>query len=128
MTSTPERAKAARKELENLAENLNCESLVPEQSYRRNHPNYPYLCYINNAIGLFSSENYHVIPIFIARASQHSLKRPTPEGLERYRELATEYLLKLTDFINLHTDTNLKHLEDFSEEFYAQYKSYQENA
>ncbi|WDE08712.1 hypothetical protein SG34_032935 [Thalassomonas viridans] len=127
MTSSLHGAKTAKKELEKLAKRLNSEGLVPEQSYRRNHSNYPYLCYINNTIGLLASKNYHVIPIFIARASEHDQKHPAPEGFERYRELATEYLLKLTEFIDLYTEADLEHFKGYAVSFLEQYQSYREN-
>ncbi len=128
MTSSLHGAKAAKKELEKLAVRLNSEGLVPEQSYRRNHSNYPYLCYINNTIGLLVSKNYHVIPIFIARASEHAQTYPVPEGFERYHELATEYLLKLTKFIDLYTEADLKPIKGYAAGFLEQYRSYRENA
>jgi hypothetical protein len=71
---------------------LNRKRSLPEMAYRRNASSYPLVCYINNIVGLFLSENYAAIPIFVARASEHMEQFPPSLASTSYYALATSYL------------------------------------
>mgnify|MGYP006201479325 FL=1 len=83
---------------------LNSASAVPEHAFRRNSTAYPLVCYVNNITGLFLSESFDPIPIFVARAIEHMAEFPPhTERLKRYHQLVTSYLTHtayhLTNFV-----------------------------
>lgn len=94
-----EGAKAARKALQQLQKCLNAPDVVPEQCYRMNSATYPLVCYINQLTGLFLSDNYPVIPIFLDRAYRALTDVPHARVSEAYRVLALDYLGQMARFV-----------------------------
>ena len=97
-----EGAKEARQTIKKYQRYLNSPRLVPEQCYRRNHPTYPLISYINQITGLYFSHNYIPIPIFLKRAYRdlNQLNRLNPELVSNeYRNIALQYLCQMAYFI-----------------------------
>ncbi len=91
-------------ELERLHRQLNQAQLVPRGGFRRNTLHYPIICYINNIIGLYLSQNFEVIPTFLRRALVHirEFKQANPEVYaqgDAYYALVLEYLSLMAHFI-----------------------------
>lgn len=94
-----EGAKEARQTIKKYQRYLNSPRLVPEQCYRRNHPIYPLISYINQITGLYFSHNYTPIPIFLTRAYRE-LNHLNPELIDNeYRNIAFQYLCQMAYFI-----------------------------
>jgi hypothetical protein len=71
---------------------LASQALLPERSLRRNDGTYALVCYVNNVTALLVSENWHAVPIFIARAAEHMKAFPATARTEAYYSLITRYL------------------------------------
>lgn len=85
---------------------LNQEGSYPETYLRRNHIMYPLVCYINNIICLYVSDNYEPIPLFIRRANEHLIRFADYEGerdtkllTRKYKNIASEYLSEMAKFM-----------------------------
>jgi hypothetical protein len=74
---------------------LNNTACVPAKAYRRNSNLYPLVCYVNNLTGAVLSENYEVIPVFVARAAEHIAQVPPSEEASSYYALVTSYLAQV---------------------------------
>lgn len=74
---------------------LNSPAYVPARAYRRNSNAYPLVCYVNNIIGALLSENYEVVPVFVARAAEHMGQIPSPAEAGSYYALVSAYLAQV---------------------------------
>jgi len=99
-----------KKELENYQKQLNDKNNLPDKIYRRNHPDYPLICYINNILGTYVSLNFESLPLFISRAYYHIIDRKNHNGDKLYYELVMEYLIIITKFI---LTQNIKNINTF---------------
>lgn len=98
MTTTETSAEGAKKSrsiIKQFHACLNSREFVPEQAYRRNSRLYPFVCYVNNVIGLFLSKNYEAIPIFVARAAEHMASFPPNPVESAYYEVVNRYLCQI---------------------------------
>jgi hypothetical protein len=71
---------------------LNADTVVDGKWYRMSHGGYRLVCYINNIVGLYVSQNYKAIPVFIERARRELNDENAPSLNLSYRELVLEYL------------------------------------
>jgi len=78
---------------------LNSSAYVPAKAYRRNSNIYPLVCYVNNIIGALLSENYEVVPVFVARAAEHMAKVPPCEETAGYCALVSGYLAQVVHHV-----------------------------
>ena len=80
-----------------LHQQLNHPDNLPGIYFRRNHLQYPLVCYINNIIGLYLSSNYDQIPLFIKRAYEH-WNQVNPD--QPYSDFVIRYLTEMTRFLS----------------------------
>jgi hypothetical protein len=86
-------AKAASESiLSTFHRQLNSAALVPEKAYRRNSTLYPLVSYVNNLLGAVLSENYEVVPLFVARAAEYMAGTAATEESGPYYSLVSRYL------------------------------------
>lgn len=79
---------------------LNCQDLVPDRCYLRNRGHYFLVSYVNNITGLYLSQNYARIGIFISRAAIHMAEHPPESSAEIYYALVNKYLLQMVYFLD----------------------------
>jgi hypothetical protein len=79
---------------------LNHEDSVPARGYRRDVREYALISYVNNIIGCYLSDNYHVIPIFIERARIHMKDHEANESTSAYYERVAQFLNDMESFIS----------------------------
>ena len=93
MTGEPGQFESSMEVIRAFQAVLNSASSIPEHAFRRNSTSYPLVCYVNNITGLFLSQSFDAVPIFVARAIEHMAEFPPhTERLERYHQLVTSYL------------------------------------
>ena len=99
-----EGAKQARKAIQRSHGCLNAAHLVPEQCYRRNHGTYPLVQYVNQITGLFLSQNYRVIPVFLGRALREFGQVRHDLVSEPYRKVVLAYLRHMAQFVDRYAE------------------------
>ena len=78
---------------------LNQEAIVPGRWYRRNHVEYPLVCYVNILVGLYLSQRFDAIPVFLDRACRHMEQRTERPENQAYYRAAREYLEAMAQFL-----------------------------
>lgn len=106
-----EGSKESRAIIKQLHVRLNGADLIPEQAFRRNSGTYPLVCYVNNIMGLFLSKNYDPIPVFVARAAQHTADFPPTAASSAYYAVVTQYLSQVVDHLQ-HFVSGIEHWDD----------------
>jgi len=81
------------KKIESFHKLINSEKLVEGKWYRRNHSAYELVCYINNIVALYLSDNYESIPVFIDRAKKFLSCDKADFLNKEYRDQIAEYLM-----------------------------------
>ena len=85
--------------LTDFHQRLNGAAIVPDAWLRRNHREYPLVCYVNVIIGLCLSRRLDAVPVFVERARHHIAVQPArPESAAYYR-LVGEYLSAVSSLI-----------------------------
>lgn len=74
---------------------LNSAAYVPPRAYRRNSNLYPLVCYVNTLVAATLSENYEVLPLFVARAAEHMAEVQPSAEAANYYALVSAYLAHL---------------------------------
>jgi hypothetical protein len=92
-------ASDARSVIDQFHRALNAPGLLPDHALRRNAIHYALVSYVNNITGLFLSENYAEIPLFVARAFEHMSQRPPEHAYLPYFALVESYLKQLVYFL-----------------------------
>jgi hypothetical protein len=88
-------------EIEKYHKILNSKVILPNEFLARNSVFYPLVCYVNTIIGLYISENFDIIPIFIKRAYEFIRKVDNETTLQqKYKQTILDYLTLMADFIN----------------------------
>ncbi len=86
-------------EIELFHKKMNDENNLPHMAFRRNVHQYALVCYVNNIIGCYLSENFDAIPIFIQRSRGHIEKYPSNGELDNYYNLVDAYLFAVESFL-----------------------------
>lgn len=100
-------------QIESLHGILNHKSIMPRLAYRRNFAAYNLICYVNNMIGLYLSENYEVIPIFISRAHAHMKEFSAAVEAQPYYRLIGFYLRQMVHALRCASLVPERELETF---------------
>lgn len=86
-------------ELEKMQKALNSKELCPRKGYRRDVPVYELVCYVNNIIGCYMSENFEPIKIFSDRAKIFIDDNKEDETNKEYFELVGRYLRLMEEYL-----------------------------
>ncbi len=87
-------------DLEKYHRALNRKEVLPGSYLRRNHKFYPFVCYVNNIISLYMSENYEEIPVMINRAYQSALEYSDEEKKQDYIKMVLEYISAMAKYVS----------------------------
>ncbi|WP_027710425.1 hypothetical protein [Zooshikella ganghwensis] len=97
--SLPLGSKESKGELKKFHSCLNQTNLVPDQCYKMSHRDYPMVCYTNQIIALYLSNNYDVIPLFISRVLSQLERNKDQPNTEKYRSVVYDYLCMMAYFL-----------------------------
>jgi hypothetical protein len=89
---------------------LNNPKLVPYQCYRRDKRYYPLVSLVNNLTGLFLSNNFERMPLFIQRAVFELDEQPPAAGAEAYCNVVELYLAHCAFFVNSFANVSAEQL------------------
>lgn len=100
MNSSHSGEQSVRKEIEKFHLLLNHEAMIPAQCYRMSDNLYSLVCFTNQIVALFISQNYQMIPIFIERVLKQLQRVESQPGITGYCNLVYDYLCEVTYYLD----------------------------